>query len=331
MACGKHDQLIDRFGRRISYVRMSVTDRCDMRCRYCMSENMVFEPRSALLTLEEQADLARQLVARGVTRIRLTGGEPLVRRGVTQLARSIGQMLGNGLDELTITTNGARLAEFSDDLWDAGIRRINVSLDTRDPDRFTHITRLGRLSDVLAGLAAAKKRGFSIKINMVALKSLNEDEIGDMLSWCCDEGFDLSLIETMPLGETGEDRRENFLPLTEVRQTLDQHFDLLPSQHRTGGPSRYMEVQGTNTRLGFISPLTQNFCESCNRIRISATGQLYMCLGHEDHVDFRAALRSDDPKALGAALDLAMGRKPERHNFDLGQAATQRHMNVTGG
>ena len=172
---------------------------------------------------------------------------------------------------------------------------------------------------------------FSIKINMVTLKSLNEDEIGDMLSWCCDEGFDLSLIETMPLGEVGEDRRGNFLPLTEVRQTLDQHFDLAPSQHRTGGPSRYMEVQGTNTRLGFISPLTQNFCESCNRIRISATGQLYMCLGHEDHVDFRAALRSDDPKALGAALDLAMGRKPERHNFDLGQAATQRHMNVTGG
>ena len=238
MGCGTNTGLQDRYGRQISYVRLSLTDRCDMRCRYCMAENMVFEPRSALLTLEEQADLARQLVARGVTRIRLTGGEPLVRRGVTQLARSIGQMLGNGLDELTITTNGARLAELSDDLWDAGIRRINVSLDTRDPDRFTHITRLGRLSDVLAGLAAAKKRGFSIKINMVALKSLNEDEIGDMLSWCCDEGFDLSLIETMPLGEVGEDRRGNFLPLTEVRQTLDQHFDLAPSQHRTGGPSR---------------------------------------------------------------------------------------------
>ncbi|MEY3659126.1 MAG: hypothetical protein RL425_1887 [Pseudomonadota bacterium] len=292
---------------------------------------MVFEPRSALLTLEEQATLARHLVARGVTRIRLTGGEPLVRRGISQLARNIGQMLGNGLDELTLTTNGARLTEFADDLWDAGIRRINVSLDTRSPDRFTQITRLGRLSDVLAGITAAKKRDFSIKINMVALKSLNEDEIGDILSWCCDEGFDLSLIETMPLGDIGEDRRGHFLPLTEVRQILDQRFDLIPSLHRTGGPSRYTQVQGTNTRLGFISPLTQNFCESCNRIRISATGQLYMCLGHEDHVDFRAALRSDDPDALSRALDLAMIRKPERHDFDLGQAATQRHMNVTGG
>lgn len=331
MACGSPDTLKDRFGRRITYVRLSLTDRCDMRCQYCMAEQMTFLPRSEILSLEEISALARALVSRGVRRIRLTGGEPLVRRGATDLARDIGSLLGHGLDELTLTTNGARLVQHADDLWAAGIRRINVSLDTRDAARFAAVTRLGRLEDVLAGLAAAKRVGFSIKINMVALKSINDDEICDMLAWCCSEGFDLSLIETMPLGEITNSREDQFYPLTEARRRIEECFTLLPSTHQTGGPARYWSLQGSDTKLGLISPLTNNFCASCNRVRISASGQLYMCLGHEDHVDVRAALRSSDPTALETALDTAMGLKPERHDFNLGAAATQRHMNVTGG
>lgn len=302
-----------------------------MRCRYCMAEDMVFLPRSEVLSLEELAHLARALVARGVSRIRLTGGEPLVRRGVDDLAQEIGALLGHGLEELTLTTNGARLAGHADALWQAGIRRINVSLDTRDAEAFRHISRVGHLPDVLAGIAAAKDRGFAIKINMVALKGLNEGEIGDMLGWCCDQGFDLSLIETMPLGDTGEDRTDYFLPLTEVRAQLEARFGLTPSPHKTGGPARYWAVAGSTTRLGLISPLTENFCASCNRVRISASGQLYMCLGHEDRIDLRAALRCDDAGALDQALDRAMGLKPERHDFDLAVPATRRHMSVTGG
>lgn len=331
MSCGSPSTLEDRFGRRISYVRLSLTDRCDMRCRYCMAEQMEFLPRSEILTLEEIAKVAEAFVARGVSRLRLTGGEPLVRRGATDLAKQIGSMIGHGLDELTITTNGARLAEHSDALWDAGVRRINVSLDTLDDQRFQHITRLGKLSTVMEGLEAAKERGFSIKINMVALKAINDDEYVRMLEWCISRNFDLSFIETMPLGHIDDDRTDRFYPLTAVRNELEQRFNLVPSTHRTGGPARYCSIEGTGTRVGFISPLTANFCASCNRVRVSASGKLYMCLGHDDHVDLRAALREGPSGALDALLDQAIGAKPERHDFDLGFAATTRHMSVTGG
>jgi GTP 3',8-cyclase len=331
MSCAPSPTLTDRFGRRISYVRLSLTDRCDMRCRYCMAEEMTFLPRSEVLSLEEIATLARELVARGVTRIRLTGGEPLARRGAVDVAHEIGGLIGHGLEELTLTTNASALARHADGLWDAGIRRINVSLDSRDPERFRYITRKGDLAQVLEGIDAAKDRGFSIKINMVALKALNEDEIVPMLDWCIDQGFDLSLIETMPLGEIDDDRTDRFLPLTAARAMIEARHALLPSAHKTGGPARYWQVEGATTRLGLISPLTANFCASCNRVRVSASGKLYMCLGHEDHVDLKAALRGGDPQALDRALDAALGAKPERHDFDLATAATSRHMNVTGG
>lgn len=321
----------DRFGRRISYVRLSLTDRCDMRCRYCMAEEMVFLPRAEVLSLEEIAALARAFVARGVTRIRLTGGEPLVRRGAVQVAGEIGKLIGHGLDELTLTTNASRLREHATGLRAAGIERINISLDTREPGRFRHITRLGELDRVLDGIEAGREAGFRIKINMVALKGLNEDEILPMLEWCGEKGLDLSLIETMPLGRIDDDRTDRFLPLTKVLERLAKRFTLVPSTHRTGGPARYWQVAEFGNRIGLISPLTRNFCESCNRIRVSASGQLYMCLGHEDRVDLRAALRSGDPAALDAAVDLALGRKPLRHDFDLSTPATARHMSVTGG
>jgi GTP 3',8-cyclase len=296
-----------------------------------MAEDMVFLPRAEILSLEEIVELARHFVARGVSRIRLTGGEPLARRGAVQVAQEIGKLLGNGLDELTITTNATRLAEHAEGLWAAGIRRINVSLDSRDPEIFRYVTRQGDLPRVLAGIAAAKAQGFAIKINMVALKGLNADEIVPMLRWCSEEGFDLSLIETMPLGQIDEDRQDRFLPLTEAKLWIEDSFTLIQSTHKTGGPARYWTVAGTKSRLGLISPLTNNFCSTCNRVRVSASGQLYMCLGHEDCVDLRAALRGSDPLALDRELDAAIGAKPERHHFDLDVAATKRHMNVTGG
>lgn len=323
--------LTDRFGRHITYVRLSLTDRCDMRCRYCMAEDMTFLPRAEVLSLEEIVEVARGFVARGVKRIRLTGGEPLARRGAVDVARQIGEMIGHGLDELTLTTNASRLAEHAVALREAGIERVNVSLDSRDPDRFRHITRTGDLARVLDGIAAGKAAGLRIKINMVALKGLNEDEIAPMLLWCGDQGFDLSLIETMPLGAIDEDRTDRFLPLTAVQDELARRFTLIPSVHKTGGPARYWQVAETRNRLGLISPLTRNFCEGCNRMRVSASGQLYMCLGHEDKLDLRAALRSGDIGAFNAALDTAVGVKPERHEFDLSTPATARHMNVTGG
>lgn len=334
MSCGtpiSNRTLTDGFGRRITYVRLSLTDRCEMRCRYCMAETMEFLPRREILSLEEIAELARHFVARGVTRIRLTGGEPLARRGAVEAAQQIGALIGQGLDELTITTNASRLADHADGLWQAGIRRINVSLDSRDAERFRFITRTGNLAEVLDGIEAGKQRGFAIKINMVALKGLNEDEILPMLDWCIEQGFDLSLIETMPLGLIDEDRTDRFLPLSAARDLIEARHELLPSLHRTGGPSRYWQVGTSGTRLGLISPLTHNFCASCNRVRVSASGKLYMCLGHEDHVDLRAALRGDDPHELDRLFDLALGTKPERHEFDLSHAATDRHMNVTGG
>lgn len=296
-----------------------------------MAEDMTFLPRSEVLSLEEIAEIARQFVARGVTRIRLTGGEPLVRRGAVDVAAEIGKLLGHGLDELTLTTNASQLDKHAEGLWNAGIRRINVSLDTRQPDRFNHITRKGELPSVMRGIDAAKQRGFSIKINMVALNHLNDDEIVPMLQYCGENGFDLSLIETMPLGEIDDDRTDRFFPLTKARDMIEEQYELVASTHRTGGPARYWHVAALGIRLGLISPLTQNFCASCNRVRVSASGKLYMCLGDEGHVDLRAALRGGDPAALDAAFDAAMGRKPERHHFALESAATSRHMNVTGG
>lgn len=321
----------DGFGRRIDYVRLSLTDRCDLRCRYCMAEEMVFLPRNDVLTLEEIADLARRFVARGVTRIRLTGGEPLARRGAVQVARDIGKLIGSGLDELTMTTNATRLAEHAGSLWDAGLRRINVSLDTLKPDRFRHITRTGDLTRVLDGIEAARVQGFAVKVNMVALRGLNDDEIVPMLRWCGERGFGLSLIETMPLGQVEDDREDRFFPLTEARARIEADYALVPSTQRTGGPARYWQVAELGVTLGLISPLTRNFCDSCNRIRVSAAGQLYMCLGHEDNVDLRAALRSGDEAALNVAIDHALRLKPARHEFNLSAPATVRHMSVTGG
>jgi GTP 3',8-cyclase len=324
-------RLSDQFGRHITYVRLSLTDRCDMRCRYCMAEDMVFLPRAEILSLEEIATLAQKFVERGVKRIRLTGGEPLARRGAVDVATKIGMLLGHGLDELTLTTNATRLAEYAGGLRHAGIERVNISLDTRDPDKFCHITRTGDLARVLGGIAAAKAAGFAIKINMVALKGINEGEIVPMLEWCVEEGFDLSLIETMPLGMIDDDRVDRFLPLTEVKAALDTRFSLVPATHKTGGPARYWSIGGSGSKLGLISPLTRNFCEGCNRIRVSASGQLYMCLGYDDHVDLRGALRSGDPEAVDTAVDRALLLKPRAHDFNLETPATQRHMNVTGG
>jgi GTP 3',8-cyclase len=326
---GSEAPMNDGFGRRISYVRLSLTDRCDLRCRYCMGEDMVFLPRADILTIEEIIELARRFVARGVTRIRLTGGEPLVRRGAIEAVRGIGALIGHGLNEVTLTTNGTRLDEHAEALAAAGVRRINVSLDTRNPERFRHITRHGDVSKVLGGIAAAQAAGLAIKINMVALKGLNEDEIAPMLEWCGAQGFGLTLIETMPLGTIEDDRTDRFLPLTAVKQELEARYTLVPSMQRTGGPARYWTVPELGATLGLISPLTRNFCDSCNRIRVSAAGQLYMCLGHEDHVDLRSALRGNDD--IDAAVDRALRLKPARHDFDLATPATVRHMSVTGG
>lgn len=328
--------LRDGFGRRISYLRLSVTDRCDLRCGYCMPEKMQFLPKREVLSLEELYQLSLGFIARGITKIRLTGGEPLVRRDMIDLLRALGRKLGDGLDELTLTTNGTQLAGHAAQIADAGVRRINVSLDTRDPALFARLTRRDRLTDVLAGIAAAKAAGLRVKINTVALKGLNEAEIPELVRWAHGEGHDLTLIEVMPLGEVEEDRVDHFLPLTVVREQLEQQFTLVESNHTSGGPARYLTVAETGGRLGMISPLTNNFCGGCNRIRVTATGQLYPCLGGGERVDLRAALRSDAPEAnLAAALNTAMRIKPERHHFDIsaqGAAPAQpRHMSVTGG
>jgi len=326
-------QMVDSFGRHITYVRMSVTDRCDLRCRYCMAERMTFLPRKDVLRLEEIVELADILIARGVNRIRVTGGEPLVRRGIDQLIPELGKRIGRGLDELTMTTNGTQLDRRAEMLADAGIRRINVSLDSRDPERFRHITRGGELAQVFRGIEAAAAVGLRIKINMVALKGLNEDEIGSMLRWCAAQGHDLTLIETMPLGEVEEDRTEHYLPLSQVREQLEQQFLLIPSLARTGGPARYYEVEGLGVRLGLITPLTDNFCEGCNRIRVAATGTVFGCLGHDQKVELRDLLREGGGQSVNDALDRLLAEKPRRHNFDIqaDRAAVNRHMSVTGG
>jgi cyclic pyranopterin phosphate synthase len=325
--------MIDGFGRRITYVRMSVTDRCDLRCRYCMAERMTFLPRKDVLSLEEIVDLADIFIARGVKRIRLTGGEPLVRKGIDQLVGRLGERIGHGLDELTMTTNGTQLAPAAKALFDSGIRRVNVSLDSRDPQRFRHITRRGDLAQVLGGIEAAASAGLRIKINMVALKGLNDDEFAPMLRWCASQGFDLTLIETMPLGEVEDDRTEHYLPLSEVRQSLEKEFRLVPSIARTGGPARYFEVEGLGIRLGMITPLTHNFCDGCNRIRVAATGTVFGCLGHDQKVELRELLRKGGGEAVTSALDRLLAGKPKGHHFRIEAArpAVERHMSVTGG
>jgi cyclic pyranopterin phosphate synthase len=329
----KRETMIDGFGRRISYVRLSVTDRCDLRCRYCMPERMEFLPRRDILTLEEMVALCDLLIERGVTRIRLTGGEPLVRRNVETLILALGERIGNGLEELTLTTNGTQLERFAPHLRAAGVKRINVSLDSLRPERFSHITRRGELDQVLAGIAAAKAAGLSIKINMVALKGLNADEIEEMLLWCSTQGHDLTLIETMPLGSVEEDRSSHYLPLDTVKRQLDARFGLVPSFRRTGGPARYFDVEGLGMRLGLITPLTGNFCDGCNRIRIAATGTVFGCLGHDQSVELRDLIRSGGAEAVSEALDRLIAGKPKGHDFriDAAEPAVPRHMSVTGG
>ncbi len=327
--------LVDTFKRPITYLRLSVTDRCDLRCAYCMPERMVFLPKAEVLTLEELRALAQAFIARGVRKIRLTGGEPLVRRDMIELVRALGRELGSGLDELTLTTNGMRLAEFAPALADAGVRRINVSLDTRDRELFEKLARRDGLTQVLAGIAAAKAVGLEVKLNTVALKGLNEAELPTLIRWAHGEGHGITLIEVMPLGEVEGDRFDHYLPLSHVRTRLERLWTLTHNAHRSGGPARYFDVAETGGRLGLITPLTNNFCDGCNRVRVSATGQLFMCLGGEGQVDLRAALRSGEDGALDAALDRAMLLKPERHAFKIdrrGEApALARHMSVTGG
>jgi cyclic pyranopterin phosphate synthase len=323
--------LVDSFGRRITYVRLSVTDRCDLRCRYCMAEKMHFLPRADLLTLEEIVELADAFIARGVKRIRLTGGEPLVRRGIGDLVAWLGERIGRGLDELTLTTNGTRLSRFAPQLFAAGVRRVNVSLDSLRPERFRHITRLGELAQVLDGIAAATAAGLRVKINMVALQGLNEDEIETMLLWCAERGHGLTLIETMPLGAVEADRGDHYLPLDSVKQRLEERFTLTPALSNTGGPARYYEVGGLGIRLGLITPLTANFCAGCNRVRVTATGTVYGCLGQDQKVELRDLLRAGG--SIDGALDALMSGKPKGHDFRIGapRPAVARHMSVTGG
>jgi len=333
--------LVDQFQRRISYLRLSVTDRCDLRCSYCMPERQTFLPRAEVLTLEELHQMALGFIARGITKIRLTGGEPLVRRDMIELVQALGRKIGaddgqGALEELTLTTNGTRLAEFAEPLRAAGVRRINVSLDTLDRDTFTRLARRDSLGQVLEGIAAAKAAGLDVKLNTVALKGINEAELPDLIAWAHSQGFSLTLIEVMPLGDVEEDRFDHYLPLSAVRDELAARWTLTPSQHRSGGPARYVDVAETGGRLGFITPLTNNFCEGCNRVRVTATGQMFPCLGGNERVDLRAALRSDEPgPALDAALDQAMKIKPERHHFAIdapgGAPALSRHMSMTGG
>jgi GTP 3',8-cyclase len=329
--------LIDPFGRHVSYLRVSVTDRCDFRCTYCMSENMTFLPKKDLLSLEELDRLCSAFIAQGVKKIRLTGGEPLVRKGIMSLVESLSRHLKLGaMEELTFTTNGSQLAKYAHELAGHGVKRINVSVDTLNDQKFREITRWGDLSKVKEGLAAAKAAGLELKINAVALKGVNEHEIPEMVRWAHGEGMDLTLIETMPLGDIDGDRTEQYLPLSQVRAQLLEQFTLEDIPYKTGGPARYVRVKETGGRLGFITPLTHNFCESCNRVRITCTGTLYMCLGQEDAADLRAPLRaSEGDELLTQAILEAIGRKPKGHDFIIDRAqqkpAVSRHMSVTGG
>ena len=331
--------VIDPFGRAITYLRVSVTDRCDLRCVYCMSEDMHFLPRAELLTLEELDRVCAAFARLGTRKLRITGGEPLVRRDVMSLFQSLGARIGpgaGGLEEVTLTTNGTMLDKYAAGLFAAGVRRVNVSLDTLDPARFTAITRRGRIERTLDGIFAAKAAGLAVKINVVALKGVNEHEFDTMLAWCGEHGFDLCLIETMPLGEVDGDRNDQYLPLSVVRSRLRLNWTLEETGYRTGGPARYFRVAETGHRIGFITPLTHNFCESCNRVRLTCTGTLFMCLGQDDQADLREPLRSGaDDAALEAAIRAAIARKPKGHDFIIDRPraapALARHMSVTGG
>ena len=330
--------LIDPFARAISYLRVSVTDRCDFRCVYCMAENMTFLPKAELLSLEELDRLCSSFVNLGVKKLRITGGEPLVRRGIMTFFEAMGRHLETGaLEELTLTTNGSQLSRFAQPLYDLGMRRINVSLDTLKDDKFAAITRWGRLPQVLAGIEAARAGGLRVKINVVALKGFNEDELFDIQSWCAQHDMDLTFIEVMPMGDLGnEDRLDQYWPLSDLRGRLATRFTLTDLAERTGGPARYVRLEETGQKIGFITPLTHNFCESCNRVRLTCTGQLYMCLGQEDMADLRAPLRtSDDNATLEAAIRTAIARKPKGHDFDYSRQKVagqmSRHMSHTGG
>jgi cyclic pyranopterin phosphate synthase len=329
--------LVDPFGRAITYIRVSVTDRCDFRCVYCMSEDMTFLPKQDLLSLEELDRLCATFVRLGTRKIRLTGGEPLVRRGVMTLFRSLSRHIGSGdLDELTVTTNGSQLSRFAGELADCGVRRVNVSLDTLDPAKFRHITRWGDFAQVMKGIDAATEAGLKVKINAVALKGFNDGEAAEMVAWAHGRGHDLTFIEVMPLGEIEQARFDQYLPLTELRAALSRRYTLNPSLHATGGPARYFDVAETGGRLGFITPLTHNFCESCNRVRVTCTGTLYMCLGQDDAADLRTPLRRSESDApLEEAIRAAIRRKPKGHDFLIeraqSHASTRRHMSVTGG
>ncbi len=329
--------LVDPFARPITYLRVSVTDRCDFRCVYCMSENMAFLPKRDLLSLEELDRLCSAFVDRGVRKLRLTGGEPLVRRDIMTLFASLSRHLrGGALDELTLTTNGSQLPRYARELASYGVKRINISLDTLDPDKFRAITRWGEVDKVLAGVDAALAAGLHVKINAVALKGVNEDEIADLVRWAHDRGMDITLIEVMPLGDVEAARLDQYLPLSMVRTRLAERFTLTDVGDRTGGPARYARVAETGGRIGFITPLTHNFCESCNRVRITCTGTLYMCLGQDDAADLRTPLRaSEGNELLDAAIEEAISRKPKGHDFVIDRRhqrpAVARHMNVTGG
>jgi GTP 3',8-cyclase len=337
LEAGAPAPMIDPFGRSVTYLRVSVTDRCDFRCTYCMAEEMTFLPKRDLLTLEELDRLCTAFIGKGVKKLRLTGGEPLVRKNIMQLVRSLSRHLETGsLSELTLTTNGSQLAKYAVELAQSGVKRINVSLDTRDPAKFREITRWGDIAKVMEGIDAAQAAGIKVKINAVALKNFNDAEIPDLMRWAHSRGMDLTLIETMPLGDISEDRTDQYLPLSQVRAALSRQFTLIDSPHRTGGPARYVEVTETGGRLGFITPMTHNFCESCNRVRLTCTGTLYMCLGQEDAADLRAPLRaSEGDELLSAAIDEAIGRKPKGHDFVIDRVskkpAVARHMSVTGG
>ncbi len=329
--------LIDPHGRRVDYLRVSVTDRCDFRCAYCMSEDMSFLPKAEVLSLEELERLCRTFIGLGVRKLRITGGEPLVRRNVMWLFQQLGRNLDSGaLDELTVTTNGSQLSRYATGLYEAGVRRINVSLDTLNPDKFLAITRWGKFERVMAGIDAALDAGLAVKLNAVAMRNFNEDELDRMLTWCGERGMDMTLIEAMPLGDIGLNRADQHLSLAEVRQDLEQNWTLQPNDHRTGGPASYVTVAETGQRLGFITPLSHNFCESCNRVRLTCTGTLFMCLGQDDAADLRAPLRaSADDSLLVQAIQDAIARKPKGHDFIIGRdqadPAVARHMSVTGG
>ncbi|HXT81617.1 MAG TPA: GTP 3',8-cyclase MoaA [Acetobacteraceae bacterium] len=328
--------MIDPFGRAITYLRVSVTDRCDLRCVYCMAEDMTFLPKRDLLSLEELERLCSAFIRLGTTKIRITGGEPLVRREVVRLFQALGTRLGHGLNELTVTTNGTQLAKHARSLVEAGVRRVNVSLDTLDTERFARITRWGKIGATLDGIFAAREAGLAVKINAVAMKDVNEDEFDAMLAWCGDHGFDLCLIETMPMGDISGDRTEQYLPLSIVRARLRKRWTLEDTDYQTGGPARYFNVKETGQRIGFITPMTHNFCESCNRVRLTCTGTLYMCLGQDDAADFRGLLRDGVSDAeLDAAIHAAIARKPKGHDFIIDRRhdrpAVARHMSVTGG